>query len=66
MTRLCLGRGYGHYLEELEGHQTESFLLEAFDDVTDETTLDTVGFDSDEGPFSFGSHATDTRGVGVS
>lgn len=38
--------------EQLHGHQLESLLLETGDDLTDQTTLDTVGLDRDKGTLS--------------
>ena len=33
------------YLDEFEGDELETFLLEALDDVSDQSALDTVWFD---------------------
>jgi hypothetical protein len=45
-------------VHELHGDQLEAFLLEALQDFTDESTLDAVRLDHDEGPLlvGFGSH----------
>lgn len=47
------------HLKELESNEAEAFLLEAFDDVTNESSLNSVRFDGDEGAFSLGSHDTE-------
>lgn len=48
--RLLLGG-----VEELEADELEAFLLESFDDVSDEAALDTVGLDCDEGTLVLGA-----------
>lgn len=46
------------HLQELEGDEAEAFLLEAFDDVTDEPSLNSIRFDGNEGALNLGSHDT--------
>lgn len=46
------------YLLELESSEAEAFLLKAFDDVTNESSLNSIRFDGDEGALSLGSHDT--------
>merc|ERR1711915_1079748 len=39
-------------LHEFHAAHLEALLFKTLDDLTDEATLDTIGFDSDEGAFS--------------
>ena len=50
VTVVSLGLFHGGF-HELEGDELEALLFEALDDFTNETTLDTVGLNSDEGTF---------------
>jgi hypothetical protein len=51
VTVVLLGL-FGGGLEHLEGDELETLLFEALDDFTNETTLDTIGLNSDEGTLS--------------
>ena len=44
------------YLEEFQGHQLETFLLESLDDFSNEAAMNTVGFDHQIGTFFVISH----------
>uniref|UniRef100_A0A182Q057 Uncharacterized protein n=1 Tax=Anopheles farauti TaxID=69004 RepID=A0A182Q057_9DIPT len=47
---------HGTYPHELHRDQLEALGLEAFDDFTDEPTLDSIGLDHDERTFLVGGH----------
>ena len=44
------------YLEHLHGNQFEAFLLETSDDLTDQSTLDTIRLDHDKGTLLIRRH----------
>ncbi len=48
-SKVILGSG-----DHLEGDELEAALFEALDDIADESTLDGVGLDGDEGAFFLG------------
>ena len=46
------------YMHEFHGDKLEALLFKSLDDITDESALDPIGLDHDEGPLlvSFGGH----------
>jgi hypothetical protein len=44
------------YLQKLEGNQFEAFLFESFDDLTNESSLNTIGLDHQVGSFLISRH----------
>jgi len=57
---VSLGVSLGH-VDELESNKLESLLLKAGDDLTDKSTLDSVGLDGDEGSLVVSAHCSCLR-----
>lgn len=48
-------------MDQLHGNQLEALALESLDNFTDESSLNSIGFDHDEGSLFVVSHTLDAK-----